>query len=63
MEYADTLKKVQDKLFSKGARSIRGLERIFKKMDSYDGNKKLDKNEFFEGLNDYGCNVSKEEVN
>lgn len=44
----------------RGAKTIRGLGRIFKTMDD-EGNRKLDAQEFYYGLNECGCNLSKEE--
>ena len=38
----------------RGARGIRGLATIFRRMDSYDRNRQLDKQEFVEGLRDFG---------
>ena len=45
----------------RGASTIRGLGRVFKNCDD-NGNRKLDAQEFFHGLNDCGCNLSKEET-
>ena len=47
---------------ARGARTIRGLGRVFKAIDN-DGNRKLDSQEFFVGLNECGCNLTKEETN
>ncbi len=49
-------------MLSRGANSIAGLGRVFKAMDSFDGNKKVDKNEFVVGLKEYGLNLSKDET-
>merc|ERR1711957_964436 len=40
---------------------IRGLGRTFRHFDSMDGNRQCDANEFFTGLQDIGCNISKAE--
>ena len=45
----------------RGARTIRGLGRVFKAMDT-DGNRKVDAQEFFVGLNECGCSLTKEET-
>ena len=46
---------------ARGARTIRGLGRVFKAMDT-DGNRKVDAQEFFVGLNECGCELSKDET-
>jgi len=46
---------------SRGARTIRGLGRVFRTMDD-SGNRKVDAQEFFVGLNECGCNLTKEET-
>jgi len=45
----------------RGAKTIRGLGRVFKSIDE-NGNRKLDANEFYNGLNECGCNLTKEEI-
>lgn len=47
---------------ARGARTIRSLGRVFKAMDT-NGNRKVDAQEFFVGLNECGCNLTKEETN
>ena len=44
------LQKVKDALNSRGAKTIRSLGRVFRSLDSYDGNKKVDAGEFYVGL-------------
>jgi len=46
---------------ARGAKTIRGLGRVFKTMDD-NGNRKVDAQEFFVGLNECGCNLTKEET-
>jgi len=61
---ADTaaiLAKVKDQLASRGAKTIRGLGRVFNTYDSA-GARRVDAQEFFVGLNDSGCGLSKEET-
>ena len=62
VDYAATLAKVRAQLAARGARSISGLSRTFKQLDSYDGNKKVDADEMHIGLNEAGCEISKAEV-
>tara|TARA_B110000503_G_scaffold138319_1_gene224285 strand:- start:765 stop:1292 length:528 start_codon:yes stop_codon:yes gene_type:complete len=45
----------------RGAKTVRGLGRVFKAMDD-NGNRKLDANEFYNGLNECGCSLTKEEM-
>lgn len=47
---------------ARGFKTIRGLNRIFKQYDN-DGNRKIDAQEFFVGLNESGCNLTKDETN
>ena len=46
---------------SRGAKTIRGLGRVFKAIDD-NGNRKVDAQEFFVGLNECGCNLTKDET-
>ncbi len=41
---------------------MRGLSRAFKNFDSYNGNRKIDKEEFYIGLREYGVQISKKEA-
>ncbi len=50
-------------LESRGAKTIRGLGRVFRTFDSYDGNKKIDRQEFYVGLCEMGVEVSRNEAN
>jgi Ca2+-binding EF-hand superfamily protein len=55
------LAKVRDQLASRGAKTIRGLGRVFNTYDSA-GARRVDAQEFFVGLNECGCNLTKEET-
>ena len=55
------LEKVKAQLHSRGARTIRGIGRVFRSLDSYDGNRKVDPEEFFVGLNELGCDLTRDE--
>eukprot|EP00828_Plagiopyla_frontata_P025587 TRINITY_DN3277_c0_g1_i3.p1 TRINITY_DN3277_c0_g1~~TRINITY_DN3277_c0_g1_i3.p1 ORF type:complete len:195 (-),score=36.98 TRINITY_DN3277_c0_g1_i3:133-717(-) len=57
-----TLQKVKDALNSRGAKTIRGLGRVFRQLDSFDGNKKVDAQEFFIGLKECGVQITQEEA-
>jgi len=46
---------------ARGSTSIRSLGRVFRELDSFDGNKKVTSSEFLVGLNELGCNVTKAE--
>ena len=60
--FALVLDKLRSQLNERGAKTIRGLGRVFRGLDSYDGNKKVDKSEFFVGLNEIGCELSQKEA-
>lgn len=47
---------------SRGASTIRGLGRVFNSIDS-DRSRKVDAQEFFVGLNECGCNLTKDQTN
>jgi hypothetical protein len=49
-------------LAARGANTVRGLGRTFKALDSYDGNRKLDPQEFFVGLQENGVKLTKAEA-
>ena len=53
---------MRDALAARGAKTIRGMGRSFRIMDSVDGNRKLDKQEFYWGIKDMGVNISKREA-
>ena len=61
-DFASVIAKIQHQCATRGARSIRGLSRVFKQLDSYDGNKKVDRDEFFTGMNEFGCELTREEA-
>lgn len=54
--------KVRDALAARGTKTIRGMGRSFRIMDSTDGNRQLDKQEFYWGIKDMGVNISKREA-
>ena len=56
------IEKVKAALAGRGAKTIRGMGRSFRIMDSVDGNRKLDKQEFYWGIKDMGVNISKREA-
>jgi len=57
------LQKVRDALNARGAHTIRSLGRVFRQMDSYDGNKRVDRDEFLIGLKENGVQITKQEAN
>lgn len=56
------LKELKAALNSRGATTTYALGRAFKNMDSYDGNKKVDKNEFFTAMKEYGLNLTSKQA-
>lgn len=57
----EILNQVKETLAARGAKTIRGLGRTFRALDSYDGNKKVDAQEFFIGLQENGVQLSQQE--
>lgn len=53
---------VRDQMNARGAKTIRGLGRVFNAMDN-NGNRRVDAQEFFVGLNECGCNLTKDQTN
>jgi len=60
--YSLVLQRVRDALAARGPNTIRSLGRVFRQMDSYDGNNKIDKDEFLIGLKENGVNITKQEA-
>ena len=57
------LERVREQIKARGAKTIRGLGRTFRNFDSFDGNHKIDANEFYSGLCEIGVRVSQQEAN
>lgn len=53
---------MKNQLNKRGAKTIRGIGRVFRNMDSFDGNKKLDAEEFYSGLCEIQMQVTKEDA-
>ena len=47
---------------ARGAKTIRGLGRVFRNFDSFDGNHKVDAQEFFSGLREIQIDVTEAEA-
>ena len=56
------LQRLKDQLNKRGATTIRGLGRAFRTIDSFDGNRKVDAQEFFTGLQEFGVQITKVEA-
>lgn len=56
------LQKVKDALNARGAKTIRSLGKVFRALDSYDGNKKVDGEEFYVGLQEIGVSLTRAEA-
>lgn len=56
------MERVKTALHNRGAKTIRSLGRVFRLMDSYDGNKRIDKDEFYIGLKENGVEISRQEA-
>jgi hypothetical protein len=55
------LNRLREQLNSRGTTTIRGLGRAFRTIDSYDGNRKVDAQEFYTGLCEFGVKLTKAE--
>lgn len=55
------LQRVRDSLEARGSKTIRSLGRTFRELDSYNGDSKVDRDEFIVGLRENGVNLSKNE--
>ena len=49
-------------LKARGAKTIRGLGRVFRNFDSFDGNKQIDADEFYSGLCEIQVRVTRAEA-
>ncbi len=56
------MNRVRTQLNQRGATTVRGLGRTFRALDSYDGNRKVEPQEFFVGLQENGVKITKAEV-
>ena len=57
------LDKVWSQLKKRGTKTIAGLGRTFRQFDSYNGDWKLDKDEFAVGLREIGVELTRDESN
>lgn len=55
------LQDLKNQLDKRGAKTIRGLARVFRNMDSFNGNKLVDAGEFFSGLQEIGIDITKDQ--
>ena len=56
------LERVRAQIKARGAKTIRGLGRTFRNFDSFDGNHKIDADEFYSGLCEIQVQVSRAEA-
>jgi hypothetical protein len=54
--------KIKDAVYGKGYNTIRSLGICFKHFDSVDGNRKLSKEEFSDGIKSFGVSLTKAEL-
>ncbi|CAI2381398.1 unnamed protein product [Moneuplotes crassus] len=62
VDVIEVLDRVRAALKRRGSRTIAGLGRTFRALDSYDGNKKVDAEEFSVGLRENGVDLTQEEA-
>jgi hypothetical protein len=55
------LERLRAQLNARGSSTVRALGRTFRALDSYDGNRKVDAQEFFVGLQENGVKLTKAE--
>ena len=53
---------MREQINSRGASTIRGLGRVFRQLDSYDGNRKVDAQEFVVGLRECGVTLTPQDA-
>lgn len=58
----DVLNVLREQLNKRGSKTIRNLGRTFRALDSFDGNRKVDRNEFAVGLRENGVTLSTSEL-
>ena len=56
------LERVRAQIKARGAKTIRGLGRTFRNFDSFDGNHKIDRDEFYSGLCEIQIRISRQEA-
>ena len=62
MSYEEIAARVRADIAGRGARTIRGISRIFKQLDSFDENKRVEPEEMLTGLTEAGVEVTLEEI-
>ena len=61
IDVIELLDRVKAALKKRGSKTIAGLGRTFRALDSYDGNQKVDSEEFRVGLRENGVDLTQEE--
>jgi Ca2+-binding EF-hand superfamily protein len=56
------LQRLREALEKRGAKTIRSLGRVFRQLDSYDGNRKVSGEEFFVGLKECGLDIKQQDA-
>jgi Ca2+-binding EF-hand superfamily protein len=59
----EVLNVLREQLNKRGSKTIRNLGRTFRALDSFDGNRKVDRSEFVVGMRENGVNLSAQEFN
>ena len=62
MSVIEILKKMKEQLHARGAKTFRSLARVFRNFDSFDGNHKIDSQEFYSGLKEIQVDVTEDEA-
>ena len=62
MSYHDIVTRVRADIAARGARTISGISRVYRQLDSFDGNKRVEAPEMVVGLTEAGVEITEEEV-
>ena len=57
----EVLQRLREQLAARGAKTIASIGRVFRNLDSYDGNRKIDADELFYGMQELGVQLTKAE--
>ena len=62
MSYEEIAARVRSDIAARGARTISGISRVFRQLDSFDENKRVEADEMVTGLTEAGVEITKDEV-
>ena len=62
MSYDEIVTRVRADIAGRGARTIRGISRIYRQLDSFDENKRVEPEEMLTGLTEAGVEITMDEI-